>query len=289
MNKMILAAVVSMAATTAFAKATTEYYFQPAAGAHAVELEYGMDSDPIKTSTGGTDTDAKTTVNDFRLNYGYGLNETTTLGVYTFTGSLKTESGASSSTASGMGDIFLYYKGFADMIHWGVDLGINMGKTKFNAAGEQTNRSSGGMSIAANVGVLANSAEWNYGADLRIALPQERTADNNGTDIKSTGGNTTKLAGFGEYNYGMGFVGAELAYMMVGDRTVKSTPETKLKGEGYLALTGYASYDFNDMATGLLSIGLENHSEHDETDGAGSAKVKAYMGTNVALGVRLNF
>ena len=289
MKKMILTAVITMAATTAFGKATTEYYFQPAAGAQAVELKYSMNADPIKTETGGTETDGAVTTADFNIDYAYGLNETAAVGVYTFTGSQKTKAGATDSTASGMGDLHVYYKGFSDMIHWGADLGINMGKSKANAAGETTNRSSGGLSLKGNVGVLANSAEWNYGGDFSITLPQERTADNNGTDIKATGGNVTKLAGFAEYNYGMGFVGGELAYIMVGDTTVKTTPETKLKGEGFLQLTGNASYDFNDMATGLLSIGLEQHSAHDQTDGAGAAKVKAYMGTNVALGVRLNF
>lgn len=288
MNKMILAAVVSMAATTAFAKATTEYYFQPAAGAHAVKIDYRMGSAPAKTETaGGVESDYKITTNDLYLDYGYGLNETTALGAYIFNGSAKTTVGTKDTTASGMGDLHLYYKGFADMIHWGVDLGVNMGKAKADKRG------TGGLSIAANVGVLANSAEWNYGGDLKFVMPMERTteaATAGQNDEKITGGNLIKLAGFAEYNYGMGFLGAELAYNMLSDRTEKATAgETKYKGEGFLSLTGNASYDFNDMATGLLSIGLENHSEHDETDGAGSAKVKAYMGTNVALGVRLNF
>ncbi|MFN7727647.1 MAG: hypothetical protein ACK5P7_00660 [Bdellovibrio sp.] len=289
MKKMILTAVITMAASTAFGKASTEYYFQPAAGAQAVELQYSMNADPIKTESGSTETDAGVTTADFNLNYAYGLTETAAIGVYTFTGSEKTKSGSSDSSASGMGDLHVYYKGFSDMIHWGADLGINMGKSKSNAAGETTNRSSGGLSLKANVGVLMNASEWNYGGDLSITLPQERTADANGTDIKTTGGNVTKLAGFAEYNYGMGFVGGELAYIMVGDTTRKTTPEEKRKGEGFLQLTGNASYDFNDMATGLLSIGLEQHSSRDLTDSAGSAKVKAYMGTNVALGVRLNF
>ena len=282
MNKMILAAVVSMAATTAFAKATTEYYFQPAAGAHAVELNYVMTADPGKAESTGGDVDVKRTTNDLVLDYAYGLNETTTLGAYTFSGSSKTTVGTTETTASGMGDLHLYYKGFADMIHWGVDLGVNMGKAKSDKRG------TGGLSIAANVGVLANSAEWNYGGDLMIALPQERTTENtSGADTKTKGGNVTKLAGFAEYNYGMGFAGGELAYVMVADTDDGSASKTK--GEGYLMLTGNVSYDFNDMATGLLSIGVENHSARDSDDSASPTKLKAYMGTNVALGVRLNF
>ena len=146
--------------------------------------------------------------------------------------------------------------------------------------------------MKANVGVMMNSASWNYGGDLSYMMPLERSYEGDPTGGgKFKGGNTAKLAGFGEYNWGMGFAGAELAYLMRDDTTV--TPDTgaesKLKGESFLALTAYGTYDFNDMVSGLASLGVENHTSHDLTDATGSSKVKAYMGTNVALGVRVHF
>lgn len=289
--KLITMAVVTLATASAFAaKSTTEYYNQPAAGAHNVDIGYLMGSNPGKTKTGTTETDAKTATSDVTLQYRYGINDDMAVGVSTNSGSVKTTVGTNDSTASGMTDLVIGLDGKSEAIHYGVDLGYNLGgKSKQNAAGEKSNRSSGGIGIGANVGYLATSDAWNFGGDLSYWHRLERTTDANGTDIKATGGNNTKVAGFGEYNYGMGFAGAELSYNMIGDTTAKTTPnETKYKGHSFMGIKAYGSYDFNDMATGLLSIAMNMHPEYDYQD-AGTTKVMASTETVVALGARLTF
>lgn len=273
MKKLLVLAAL-MSATAANAKTTTEYYVQPGAGGSALTLDYTMKNDPIKDAA---DADAKTSSADLGINYAYGLNDTMAVGAKTFFGSYKTDA----KTASGMGDIHAYFAGFSDMIHYGVDLGLNMGKQKWDAEG-QTNRSSGGMSLTGNVGVLTSASGWNFGGDLSYSMPQERTADNNGTDAKATGGNVMKLAAFGEYNYGMGFFVAELSTVNTGEITVKSgSTESKTKSDSYTGISLKGTYDVNDMATAFASLGFRNFGSNDNH--------KAYMGTDIALGVRLGF
>lgn len=285
--KKLLVLAAMMTSSAAFAKGTTEYYFQPAAGASALTLSYSMKSAPVKTETSGTESDAKVAINDFGIDYAYGLGEAMALGAKTGTGSMKVTT-TSDATASGMTDLHLYFKGFSDMIHYGVDLGVSPGKSKKDSSGNLSNRYSGGMSLAANVGVLMAGSGMNYGGDLSYTMPLERTVDNNGSDVKVTGGSTIKLAGFMEYDYAVGMFTGELSYNMVADSTEKATSDTKLKGESFLGLNLQGTYDFNEMVTGIASLGLENHSSHDYTD-AGTTKVKAYMATNVMLGARIGF
>jgi hypothetical protein len=284
-------AVATMATTAAFAaKSNTEYYFQPAAGASAVELRYNMDIRPAQIETPVTlaVTDAKSETNDFYLNYAYGLNESNALGAFLTSGSTKLTVGTSSSTGSGLGDLHLFYKGFAEMWHYGVDLGFSTEKIKNDAAGNVSNHSSGGNSLKANIGMLMNSAAWNYGADLSYIYLLERTIDGSTTKYKD--GNTVKLAPFIEYNYGMGFLGAELSYAMAGDTTSDTGGTTyKIKGDTSTGLALNGSFDFNEMATGLLTVGMNMHGAHDSTDQLGTTKVKAYTETVASLGVRLNF
>ncbi|RYZ88072.1 MAG: hypothetical protein EOP04_10170 [Proteobacteria bacterium] len=166
MNKMIIVSLL-LSATSAFAKSNTEYYFQPAAGAHAIEANYFMDIKPAKTATGtAPDVDAKNEINDLQLMYMYGLNENNAIGLSTFTGTNKSTVGATSKSASGMGDLVANYRGFMGMWHYGADLGVNLEKIKLDSAGDVSNRASGGMSVRANVGMLMASDAWNYGGDL---------------------------------------------------------------------------------------------------------------------------
>jgi len=286
--KLLSVAVVTLAAASAFAaKSNTEYYYQPAGGQQEVQLTYGMDSKPAKLDTAGTD--LKTETSDINVAYWYGLSEGNAIGVHTFYGSLKDT--ASDHTATGMGDIFLGYKGFSDMWHYGFDLGIATSKIKIDStSGGVDNRSSGGMSLKPNVGILVGAGALNYGADLSYDYLMERSVDNT-ANTKLTDGNILKLAPFIEWNYGMGFLGGELSYNMVGDTTVKSdgAADSKTKGEGYINAKVFASYDFSDMVTGLADVGMGMHPSHDQTDAAGTDTVKAYTETAVNIGVRLNF
>jgi hypothetical protein len=289
--KLLALSIVTLATASALAagKSTTEYYYQPSAGVNAVEAKYLMDLRPGKTDDGTGEKDQKYEMSDFYLNYAYGLNDNNAFGAELFFGSQKITSDTTSHTANGMGDIHLLYKGFTDMWHYGADLGISTAKIKLDTATNlQDNRSSGGMSLKVNGGVLMNSGAINYGADLSYLMPFERQIDD-ANSTKLTGGNTLKLAPFVEYNWGMGFLGAELAYNMVDDLTIKSGAfETKMKGESYLSLMLNGSFDFTDSTVGLLSLGMGMHPEHDETS-AGTTKVKAYTETIASLGVRMTF
>lgn len=288
--KLLSLAIVTLASASALAagKSTTEYYYQPSANMNAAQAKYVMDIQPGKTDTNGTESDQKNEMSDLYLNYAYGLSDNNALGAEIFFGSNKITSGNTSHTANGMGDIHAFYKGFTGMWHYGADLGISTAKIKMDSATNmQDNRSSGGMSVKVNGGLLMNSGDINYGADLSYLLPFERQIDD-ATGTKVTGGNTLKLAPFVEYNWGMGFLGAELAYNMVDDLTIKSTSEIKLKGESYMSFMLNGSFDFNDKVTGLLSLGMAMHPEHDQQSGS-TTKVKAYTETIASLGARMTF
>lgn len=288
--KLLSIAIVTLASASALAatKSTTEYYYQPTAGVSAIQARYLMDMKPMKSDTGGVETDQKSEIGDFYLDYLYGMSEGNALGVELVFGSNKLTNGATSHTATGMGDINLFYRGFSGMWHYGANIGVNTEKVKEDAAtGLQDNRSSGGMSLKLNVGVMQSKAETNYGVDLSYAMPFERQFDD-AAGTKLTGGNTLRLAPFVEYNWGMGFVGAELAYNMMDDTTVKAAAEVKVKGESYLSLILFGSYDFNESTTGLLSLGMASHPEHDFLT-TGTTKMKAYTETLASIGVRYSF
>ena len=272
--RLLAIAVVTLATAAAYAKSNTEYYFQPAASQSAVELKYDMDSMPKDG--------VKLTRNDIWLRYLYGLSETNTLGIYLASGESKSDA-TDAVKASGMTDLHPFWEAYSDMWHYGVDLGISTAKYK------ATTRASGGMSLAAHIGMLMSSNAWNYGADLRYTMPMERSYDD-AAGTKVTGGSTPRIAGFTEYNYGMGFVGAELSYAMVGDTTTKvGAAESKEKGESDMGLALNGSYDINDMWTGLLTIASITHPEHDVSDVPAAGKVKAFTETDVQLGVRATF
>jgi len=286
--KRISLAVITLASASALAagKSNTEYYFQPASGAQAVEVKYRMDIRPAKSESAGVTTDEKEELNDLYLNYTYGLNENNAVGAEISLGNDKTFSGTNSHTATGLGDVHAFYKGISGIWHYGADLGVNLNKIKIDSATTlQDNRSSGGMSVRVDGGVLLTSGEINYGASLAYAIPLERQFDN--ADVKITGGNILKIAPFVEYNWGMGFVGAELAYNMVSDSTLKAGgTDTTVKGTSYTTLLANGSYDFTETVTGLLSLGMGLHPEHDKD---ATTKAKAYTETIASLGVRMNF
>ncbi|RYZ88073.1 MAG: hypothetical protein EOP04_10175 [Proteobacteria bacterium] len=86
----------------------------------------------------------------------------------------------------------------------------------------------------------------------------------------------------------MGFLGAELSYLMLADRTDKTgTISTTIKGESYAQLLFNGSFDWNETVTGLLSLGLAMHPEHDS--GVTNVKVRDYTETIASLGVRATF
>jgi hypothetical protein len=289
--KLVAIALV-LASASAFAaekSGSTEYYFQPSAGRSAVELKYKMDLLPGKLDMAGTEVDAKQEMSDIYLNYAYGLNEGNAIGAETFFGSNKWTVATTSHTANGMGDLAAFYKGFTGMWHYGATFGFSLEKSKIDATTTlPDNRASGGMSLKANVGLLMNSGSLNYGADLSYLMPFERQVDDTDS-TKVTGGNTLKIAPFLEWNWGMGFLGGELSYNMVDDTKNKgNTTETTYKGEGYTGLSLYGSFDFNDMFTGLLTLGMNMHPEHDFQT-TGTTKMKAYTETIAGLGVRMNF
>ncbi|RYZ88184.1 MAG: hypothetical protein EOP06_11405 [Proteobacteria bacterium] len=288
MKSMILALVtIASASAMAAGKATTEYFFQPTAGAHAVQLNYLMDVRPGKiSSNGAAETDNKQEISDLGLSYMYGLNENNAVGVGLLTGSVKYTRGTQSSTASGLGDVHATYMGFSGMWRYGADLGINTEKIKLDSSTSlPSNRTTGGMSLGAYVGLLMTSDALNYGGRVSYLMPFERQVDNT-SGTKLTEGGSLKIAPFVEWNWGMGFLGAELAYTSVADTTSKSgNLSTTFKGENVTSLFVNSSYDFNEMFTGLLSVGMAMHPEvTDNTD-----KNKAYTETIATIGVRGNF
>jgi len=287
--KLLSLAIITLASASAFAagKSNTEYYYQPSAGGQAVTATYTMDIRPGKTSTSGVESDSKSELSDIYLNYVYGLNDNNAFGAETFFGSNKITSNGTTHTANGMGDLHAFYKGYTDMWHYGADLGIALDKIKVDTAtNKQDNRSTGGMSLKVNGGLLMNSGALNYGADLSYLMPFERTIDAT-PETKVTGGGVLKLAPFIEYNWGMGFVGAELSYNSVSDYTFKtSLGESTTKGESYMGLLAYGTFDFNDMFTGILELGMNMHQDVDQS---ATVKDKAYTETIASLGVRMNF
>jgi hypothetical protein len=287
--KLLALATITLASVSAFAagKSNTEYYYQPSAGMSAVTATYKMDIMPGKTESGGVETDSKQEMSDIYLNYAYGLNDNNALGAELFFGSNKWTSGTTTHTANGMGDLHLFYKGFTDMWHYGADLGIATEKVKLDSTTSlRDNRSTGGMSLKLNGGVLMSSGALNYGADLSYVLAFERSVDST-PEVKISGGDVLKIAPYLEYNWGMGFVGAELSYNTVSDLTFKANGgESKTKVGSFTGLLAYGTFDFNDTFTGILGLGMNMHSDVTQANGD---KDKAFTETIASLGVRATF
>jgi hypothetical protein len=290
--KAFCAAIATIAAASSAFAAKTEYYYQPAAGKQALELSYDYKDVPAKIDNGTTESDFKVQSNDLVIDYAYGFNANNAIGANTFFGNAKTTSGSNDNTASGLGDIHAYYKGFTDIWHYGADLGLSLDKMKMvqkSGSSFQDNRSSGGMSFKANGGLLIDDGGLNYGADLSYTHFFERETDETPAS-KTTGGDTVKVAGFTEYNYGPGFVGGELSYNLVSSETIaqSGSADAKSKAEGFFGLKVNGSYDFNEMFTGLASIGFDMHSTHDLAEDS-TTEIKAYNATEIKIGARMNF
>lgn len=267
--KMLLASLTVLLAASAYAKSSNEYFFQPEAGKSALEIQDAMTTATVKTDPATVD--AKVNDNDIMLDYGYGLNANTTLGVRTSTGTDEVKVSGVSTKNTGMDDIQLYYKGQSDVWHYGADLALGS-KSKAKS------RATGGNSIGLFGGGLWSADGWNYGGKLSYDYNLEHS-DDSSPAVKTTGGDTLMIAAFGEYNYGSGFAGAELSNSSISDTKVKGGGTAK--NAGNMAIKLYGSYDFNETCTGLLSL----------TD-AMVAKVtgmKAYNAMIVMAGVRLNF
>lgn len=291
--KMLVISLATFASALAMGKASSEYYFQPAAGAHAVELIYNNVSSPMEQENAGVTTDLESTANDFIVRYMYGLDDSRSWGAYTFFGSREYNSevtGVSddSNTADGVGDIHVFYKAFHDMWHYEADLGVNTEKIDVDAtSGLQDNRSSGGSSLNLRAGRMWTDNSWNYGADLSYLLLLERTYDD-ATDTKLTGGDIIKIAGFGEYNHGAGFAGGELSYNIVNELKSKASGVTQTTdAENFIMVKLFGTWEFTDMVTGLVSLNQSMHESHDITPG--TAEVKSFTETGINIGARLNF
>ena len=291
--KTLAISLITIISTLAMAKATNEYYYQPAAGVNAVEVVYSNTATPMENETLGVKTDLKSTASDFIIRYARGLDEKRAWGLYTFFGSREFNDDSSGTnvkhTADGMGDIHAFYKAFwGDNMHWDADLGVNTEKIKIHtASGLADNRSTGGSSLKLAIGKMWTDNAWNYGADLSYLALFERTVDN-AASTKLTEGNTVKLAGFGEYNHGNGFVGAEIGYNGVGDLKTKTSGVTStLEAENFFNIRIYGTYEFNDMWTGLLSFNDAMHADQDITPG--TTQSNAYNETNFNIGARYTF
>ena len=291
--KMLAISLTTIVSALAMGKASTEYYYQPAAGVNAVELIYSNSAAPLENEVLGVKTDLKTTASDFIIRYARGIDERHAWGLYTFFGSKEYNNDSSGTnvkhTADGMGDIHAFYKAFfGDNMHWDADLGVNTEKVKIDtASGSVDNRSTGGSSLKLGIGKMWTDNSWNYGADLSYLALFERTVDN-AASTKLTGGDNIKLAGFGEYNHGNGFVGAEIGYNAAGDLKTKTSGVTStLKAENFFNLKLYGTYEFNEMWTGLLSFNDAMHADQDITPGTGQSN--AYNETTFNVGARMTF
>jgi len=296
--KLITVAVLTLAATAAFAdgKATTEFYYEPAGGQQALQLNLDYMMDPMTYTENGLTGDAKTNSTSLIVNYGYGLSENMVVGGYLSYGSDAITASApggtdQTQTASGLGDIHLYFKGFSDMIHYGLDLGINNGNiTEDSTTNLRNNNSSGGMSAKANVGFMMAAGMLNYGADLSYLYKGTvTTATAGGTNDTTTGDGVLNLSPFVEYNYGSGFAGAVISYSMVqsgNDTTTTSVATNAAYNVAGLKLFG--TYAFSDSMTGLLSVAYYSVPSY-QFDANSAHTTVAYGQTDVNLGFRMTF
>ena len=267
--------LTTLIASFAFAKSTNEYFFQPADGKNKLDLFYEMANAKVDFEGGGN---SKLTISDFHVDYAYGLNANNALGVHTFSGTSKSKlSTGTTTTADGMGDLHVYYKGFMDMWHYGADLGISTAKEKSD------NRATGGHSIALYGGGLWTNGAWNFGPKLTYTIFMERT-DDSSPEVKTTGGNVLNVAGFAEYGFGEGFIGGELAFISEDKSTLKqSGASTSVKGNTATSIAAYATYSFNETVDGIFKVTDYMVAKNSDTG------IKAYSLMMIDLGVRINF
>ncbi len=290
--RMLLISLTTLASAFAMGKASTEYYFQPAADANAVEVIYNMTTTPSEIEDAGVTDELDSTANDFIVRYIRGIDDKSAWGAYTFFGSREYDANIggvkSSNTADGMGDIHVFYKMFTDdQWHFRADVGINTEKAK-NALGIPDNRSTGGSSLNLRGGRMWTKEAWNYGADLSYLLLLERTTDDAAGNIKETGGDIIKLAGFGEYNHGAGFLGAELGYNVVNEIKRKAGGATATTDpENFVSAGIYGTWEFTEMVTALVRFDQAMRAGRDISPG--TAEQKATTDTGISIGARFNF
>lgn len=272
--------------------------WQPADGQASVDLALGYNMYTLTTKVGGTEAmkfDATGLL--MGLGFSYGFSAMNSVGVSTAysSWSYKTKiTGTGSDTtskASGVGDIYINSRNYADMggskLLYGVSLGFSPGKKKTASPTQDGNTYSGGLSLPIYVGWEADLGGGAWGLLLSYDLKMERTTEGTTADTKVTGGNIMDLKAY--YESGVeSYWNAYLGYRSIGDSESKvgAAAATTTKGKsGVLLGASWGTHLSPGMLLALHYDGIY----YSKYDAAAGAENDAYLDSTVSARARWEF
>lgn len=202
---------------------TTQFFFQPDQGEHIIEPLVALHVWQIETELGKSDTLGS----QLGARYLYGFHESFAAGVEV--GFLNTSSKSRSKggayddngfTSQGLMDIAFSLKGrsaFGDSatLRYGADLSWSPEPYKSDAQGNRDNQMTGGNLFKPFLGIdFLIAGKHRVGGQVQrdFLLGKQVDEDSNGQQTKYTGGESTSVFAFYEYNWSDGLMGGGLGH-----------------------------------------------------------------------------
>lgn len=277
----------TLIATIQTVNAETLLYYTPKGGQSAIQTEYEWTPNTILENK---ENESKITYsgNLLKLNYQYGLNDYVALGAELGLGEQTLSTSTTTLKDSGLKDSILKLHAKYNLFLLGMDISLPNSKAITHTYSDKAyngNLSSGGITISPYVGMLYEVEDFNLGVvgayDHRLER-QSEYADHSGSNT-TTGGHQLQLSPFIEWNYGSGFIAAQLTKSSVSEISSKNQDNfesTQQKFEYHkVALKG--SYNFSNQLTMLMDITQQSIPKQEHTS--------AYSLNFVSLGLRMVF
>jgi hypothetical protein len=194
-----------------------ELYFQPAEGQQAAVVGIDYSSSHFSTANGTSST--KTT--GLQGLYQYGLSQNHALGLALSYSSTKPSGG---ETYKGLDDIVFSFRGMYPMetgrLRYGAELQWSVEPQKDNASGDTDNQFSGANLLNPYVGYefsIMPQGNLGFSISKEFLIGKRIEEASNGTQTKSTGGETTVLKAYYEHFIEQNVLGASLEYDQLSD------------------------------------------------------------------------
>lgn len=198
--------------------------------------------------------------------------------------------------ATGLSDLWLRWGQWKDWYFYGVDLGLSFEekKTALNSQGRyESNRFSGGPTLAPMVGLFLNNETLNIGIKAQyfyLGPRKEILKDSISTNhYQWRNGHYLYLRPFMEFLYENGIFSAELFFgsFMTSEKTDDSGQKTIVESDDHKIFQLTGTYDVDPQWTLLFQSSFKFYpSEYDDS---GKAVLEAYSLSQLSGGVRYLF
>lgn len=284
-------AALGFVAMSAQAAVKTQYLYQADADRNVVEAGLGYSNTTTKLTGGNKNEIAGLTV--LNLQYERGLNDMFSVGAsipWALAGKIKA-TGSSDDDYTGLGNLNLYGKGtyaLADSMQFQFGLALNLGLNKQKITATKQDYGTNTMMLAPFVAYVMDMGGFNLGAKLSFELMLNKgKRDNAGTDQDVKGGETTRLAVFGEMPFSEGLVGLAVAYRA--QNTFKyqaaGAAESAPGGANWIDVDVYGNWYANEMITVIPSLGYSM----GQTKNSGFTKIDSQDELRLGLAGRFVF